>query len=103
MFYYFYLISRQTSEEAIASSSELTKPRKILRSRTQNQSLKLDDRPSIKNKHLLGRKLARTASENEHLRKDQIVTIENSENENWRNSKVRFEIPEIKVSNPDDS
>ena len=32
-----------------------------------------------------------------------MIRLENSENENWRNSKVRFEIPEIVVSNSDDS
>ena len=87
------------SEEAIASSSELATSRKILRSRTQHQSLKLDERPSIRNKNVL----ARTTSYNEYLTKDQMIRLENSENENWRNSKVRFEIPQIVVSNSDHS
>ena len=55
------------SEEAIALSSELTTPIKILRSRTQHQSLKLDERPSIRNKNVFGRKLARTTSHNQYL------------------------------------
>ena len=91
------------SEEAITSSSELTTPIKILRSRTQHQSLKLDERPSIRNKNVLERKLVRTTSHNQYLTKDQMIRLENSENENWRNSKVRFEIPQIVVSNSDHS
>ena len=90
------------SEEAIASSSELTTPRKILRTRTQHQSLKLDERPSTRNKNLLGRKLVRTTSHKEYLTKDEMLRLGHSENENRRNSKVRFEIPEIVVSNSDD-
>lgn len=68
----------------------------MLGSITQHESLRLYPKSALRKNNILDRR-PRTASANEYVTRDQII-MTNAGNESWRNSKVRFEIPEMDVS-----
>ena len=67
----------------------------MLGSITQHESLRLYPKSVLRKNNMLDRR-PRTVSVNEYVTRDQMMT--NAGNENWRNSKVRFEIPDVSSS-----
>ena len=68
----------------------------MLGSITQHESLRLYPKSVLRKNNILDRR-PRTVSANEYVTRDQMM-MTNAGNECWRNSKVRFEIPDIEVS-----